>query len=434
VYEFRFATMALPLFSILLIILSIEALPAEIRQRRLSLVLTAICLVLTTSVLPLNYAYESVQFQHLFTYTRNYLQPEYSQLLEAVDGGRLVVPIEQGHLVEGDSPVVFGWRYGVECVNGAYNQGDPNFFDYTVHLEWEERWLVNRLTRDNLMLAGNAGYIFIRASQQMDFDTQGLTLIVDNDYGQLWQLDQDSSRAVSVTPVLLDVADATAVTEFLNILLPDGYRMVLVDIEDVTEELVAEFEYVMLDDEAKTGEYAGKTVFLLQDSAEVLPVVEEDNIIRLGLPYQSYTDQLFYHGERGDIGAWRIMDGNDDAKLNDAMLAVLQQAGDEMAEYLSRLAYSPAEYQYEDSTIELTAPPGFVLVKDSYFPYWQTNQGDIVTTSQGFMLVNSQDADTILEYRKPIVNTVASMVTVVSLAAAIFFLIATAIRKKRRRP
>jgi len=54
----------------------------------------------------------------------------------------------------------------------------------------------------------------------------------------------------SVSPILLDVQDAETVTEFFNIILPDGYKMVFTDINEVDNKLEQQFRYVMTDDES----------------------------------------------------------------------------------------------------------------------------------------------------------------------------------------
>ncbi len=432
IHEFRFATMAAPLFSILLIAFSLNAIPPNLKERKLGAAFMGVCLVLITSVLPLVYTYGSVHFDRLFSYVQNYRQLEYTQILELATDGRIVIPIYHGYLLEGDSPVTFGWYYDVESVNGPYNQGDPNFFKYTVHLEWEERWLYYEFTRENLMQEGAARYIFIRSSREIAADMEGLTLIVDNSYGKLWQLDENVARAVNVTPILLDVQDTEIVTEFFNIILPDGYRMVFVDIDEADSELWQEFEYVILDDESKIAGYECKTIFLLNNTEQDSNLVtEEGNIVRLNLPYISYTNELFYQGDKGDVAAWRHFDRTSISKLGEEMISTLQQAGDEISEYLLRLEYEPAEYEYNDNRIEIGAEPGFILIKDSYFPYWETEQGSILSTSQGFMLVYTNDTTAILDYKKPAINTVATIISIVGLSVAVVVLIMGAIKRRR---
>ncbi|HEX78563.1 MAG TPA: hypothetical protein G4O19_00210 [Dehalococcoidia bacterium] len=250
IHEFRFASMAMPLFSILLIAFSLNAIPSNLGGRKIAAASIAVCLILITSVFPATYTWNKSHLDRLFSYTENYSQPEYEEILELATESRLITPPELGSLCEGDSPVTFGWHYNVESVNGPYNQGDPNFFQYTVHLEWEERWLYYEFTRENLMQEGAAGYIFVRCPRELTADTNGMTLIADNSYGQLWQMDESIDRAVSVSPILLDVQDAETVTEFFNIILPDGYKMVFTDINEVDNKLEQQFRYVMTDDES----------------------------------------------------------------------------------------------------------------------------------------------------------------------------------------
>lgn len=432
IHEVRFATMAAPLFSLLLIAFSLNAVPPNLKERNLGVAFISVCLVLMTSVLPLIYTYDSIRFDRLYSYTQDYLQPEYENILTSVTDGRLITPIDLGSLCEGDSPVTFGWYYDVENINGPYNQGDPSFFKYTVHLEWEERWLYYEFTRENLMREGAARYVFIRSLREITADMEGLTLIADNNYGKLWQLDENVAHAVSVTPILLDVQDAGAITEFFNILLPDGYKMVFVDINEADSKLRQKFEYVMLDDESKIAGYESKTIFLLNNSEQDSNLVtEEGNIVKLNLPYISYTNELFYQGDKGDVAAWRFFDRNNISKLGEEMTSTLKQAGNEISEYLSRLGYEPAEYEYNDNRIEVSAEPGFTLIKDSYFPYWETEQRSILATSQGFMLIYTNDTTAILDYKKPAINTLAIVISIVGLSVVVVVLIIGTIKRKR---
>jgi hypothetical protein len=82
--------------------------------------------------------------------------------------------------------------------------------------------------------------------------------------------------------------------------------------------------------------------------------------------------------------------------------------------------------------IQLETRPGFTLVKDSYFPYWDTAQGKIVPTSQGFMLVYSDGANVVLNYERPLVNTAATVITLVSFTGIIAVLIIVTLRRFRR--
>ncbi len=424
-HEFRFATIIAPFFGILLVAFSLDAIPAAVKRRKFSIATIGICLILITSVIPFIRTYEPANLSRLFSYVQNYRQPEYAQLLESAENGRLIVPTVKGYLTEGDSPVTLGWRYSVETVNGAYNQGDPKFFQHTVHLEWEERWFDYEFTRDNLMQESAAKYIFIRHSRVPPKDTKGLTCIVDNSYGQLWELDERVARAVSVTPILLDVLEPERVTEFFNILLPKGYRMVFVSVDRVDEDMKEQFEYVMLDNESKIPDYEGKMVFLLNniDPGNNL-VTNEVGIIKLNLPYITYTNKFFYRGDKGDVAGWADFEFNPSLRLNNEALAMLQQAGNEMGEYLQRLKYEPANYKSDENRIEVKAEPGFILVKDSYFPYWSTQQGTVLPTSQGFMLVYTDDTTILLSYRKPAINTLATLASMIGLAVAIIVLVA----------
>jgi uncharacterized membrane protein len=433
-HEFRFATIVAPFFSILLVAFSLNVIPATVRRRKLGIVIVSICLVLTTSVFPFISTYNSANLNRLFLYVQNYRQPDYAQLLESAKNGRLIVPTAKGYLTEGDSLVTFGWHYNVETVNGAYNQGDPKFFKHTVHLEWEERWFEYQFTRENLMHESAAQYIFIRDTELPPANMNGLRCIIDNSYGQLWELEEGVAHAVSVTPILLDVDNEELVTEFFNILLPKGYRMVFVNVDGVDKHLKKEFEYVMVDDESKLPDYEGKSIFLLNNTEQSSNLVTDKGgkVVKLNLPYVTYTNQFFYHGDKGDVSAWRDFDSDLSSRLQGEAFMMLQQAGSAIDEYLQPLKYKPVDYNFDGTKIELKAEPGFILVKDSYFPYWSTEQGRILSTSQGFMLVYTDDATILLSYKKPAINTAATTTSIVGLVTVVIVLAISTFRQRNK--
>ncbi len=290
-HPFRFATIMAPFFGILLIAFPLDCLlKSGIRKyRRLFITIGAVCLVVIPVILPYALSYNRVE-EELFVYKQNYLQTDYTELLESVQGGRLIVPLVTGYLTEADSPAAFGWRYAVETVTGGYNQGDPKFSRYTVHLEWEERWFGYEFTRENLMQESGAKYLFVRSPNDPYPNMQGMTRVVNNDYGQLWQLDKEVARAANINPILLDVSYPQQVTDFFNILVPGGYKMVFVDASEVGEDMKAKFDYVMVDDEAKIAQYGDKTGFILKNEVVSDNMVSRgDKIITLNVPY-SHVD------------------------------------------------------------------------------------------------------------------------------------------------
>jgi uncharacterized membrane protein len=428
----RFAVIILPFSVILLVAFSLDFRPLQMKRNRLVIALpTGVCLILLVCALSFISTWRQADLSRLFSYVNNYQQPEYTELLQSVKDGRLVVPPYMGYVTEGDSPVTFGWHWGVETVNGPYNQGDPKFFKHTVHLEWEERWFDYEYTRENLMQESGAKYIFLRQSRGSLANLNGLTLVVDNNYGKLLELNQEVSRAVKVTPILMDVKNPKEVTEFFNILLPKGYRMVFSDVHEVAGDLKGKFEYVMVDNESKVLDYKGKVVFLLEDVDRNgdIGITEQQGVIRLRVPYITYTNKLFYHGDEGNVKGWGSFDSAPSSRMDTDESVTIERVGKEMSAYLERFNYEPASYKLDRNTTELMTRPGFTLIKDSYFPYWDSKQGKILPTSQGFMLVYSNDAVIVLNYEKPAVNTFATMTSIISLAT-IAVLLATSILTK----
>lgn len=415
-----------PYFAVILFFALSQSNGSDVTERSRLVAITAasVCIVLMTAVVPFVYTGKQANIGRLFSYINNYQKPEYAELMSSIKNGRLVVPLLKGFLAEGDSPVTFGWRWQVETVNGPYNQGDPKFFKHTVHLEWEERWLDYEHTRENLMQESYAKYIFSRDSFGLPKDLNRLKPASQNDYGQILELQQDVYRAARVSPVLIDVQNPREVTEFFNILLPGGYRMVLVDIHEVNS-LKENFSYVMIDDESRLPAYKNKTVFLLNDVAkfEDTRIVQEQGVVKLYLPYKMLTNKYFYHGDDANIYGWMAFDNFPGSHLTPEDLAAMNSIGISMNAYLDKLEYVPASYKSSKNRTELTTTPGFTLVKDSYFPYWETDQGQIIPTSQGFMLVYSDNISVILSYRRSLADIFAVALTIAGLATIIIIMV-----------
>ncbi len=432
-HEFRFATIVLPFFCILLVAYAINFLVNLENKKQFLVFFFSLSLIMVTSIIPFVLTYKTEQLGRLFSYVQNYRQKEYAEVLESVKDSRLVIPYNRGKLSEGDSPVTFASSYGVESVNGPYNQGDPKFFSYTVHLEWEERWFDYPHIRENLMQEGAARYLFVRRGKPLFKNMSEMTTAVNNSYGQLWVLNETVARSVGVTPLLLDVRDPERVTEFFNILLPQGYRMVFVKVDEVNDDLKNKFKYVMVDDESKISLYKDKNVYLLNNSQNDRVEIkqEQETTVKLSLPYLTYTQKFFYRGEKGDINAWAKFESDQSHRLTDVSMTLLRQAGDEMNKYIKDLKYQPLIYNEFENNIEVENWSGFILLKSSYFPYWQTENGPLMKSSQGFMLVFSDENNVLLHYKRPIINLVASVVTLASLVIIVTLLFSVSIIEKR---
>ena len=429
-----FAISMFPYFAVILFLaLSFRGkLPVTGQSKSAYILAGGVCLLLLTSFLPYINTAVSANISRLYRYVDNYEQPGYAQLMTSIKSGRLIVPMNKGYLTEGDNPVTFGWRWGVETVNGPYNQGDPKFFKFSVHLEWEERWLNYDWTRENLMHESASKYIFIRGGYSLPSNLNGMSVSAINLYGRLLELNQSVSYADKVAPILIDVKSPREVTEFFNILLPEGYKIILVDVNDVAPDLTGRFEYAMVDDPAKISDYQGKTVFLLNDS--VSPSVNiSRGIVTLNVPYLTYTNKIFYHGDVADGYMWLGWDGWPGAVITPDMQTTIKKAANLTAPYFDRLDYTAVDYKLNDTHISLGNSAGFTLVKDSYFPYWQSRSADIMPTSQGFMLVHSGEDNVVLDYQKPLYYTSAAVFTILGLIAAAAALLFVRITSRSRR-
>jgi len=251
----------------------------------------------------------------------------------------------------------------------------------------------------------------------------------------LLELTGDVSRAVAVTPVLLDVADPDNIADFFNILMPKGYRLVFADASKIDAGLKAGFGYVLTDDETKLAGYRDKQALLMQNinMEEEIGFSEHDGVATFRFPYQEFINRYFYHGERGNGMAWVAFDDWENAKLGNEQIVKLDNAAGLMRVFFNRLEYQPAGYSLSGNKIQLATRPGFTLVKDSYFPYWNALQGQIIPTSQGFMLVYSDNADVTLNYKKPAINVVATFITLITFTGVAVVLAVMAIRRARKK-
>jgi hypothetical protein len=427
-----FTVMVFPYFVVFLFLaLSMRGRPSVTGRIKSSYILAGgVCLLLLTSFVPYINTAQSVNISRLYQYVDNYQQSGYAQIMNAVRDARLIVPMNSGFLTEGDNPVTFGRRWGVETDNGPYNQGDPKFFKFTVHLEWEDRWFNYDWTRENLMQESASKYIFVREGHSLPANLSGMLTIVNNPYGKLLELNQDVSYADTVTPILVDVKNTRNITEFFNILLPYGYKMVLVDIHDIAPDMVSRFQYVMIDNAAKIAGYTGKKVFLLNDSP-VPKVNERQDLVTLNVPYLTYTNRIFYHGDVADGYMWLGWNSWSGSQITPEMQAILIQTSNLMATYLRQFEYMPAGYQLNGTRIDLETSPGFTLVKDTYFPYWKSGSSDIMPTSQGFMLASSDVGKVGLEYQRPLYYNLAIISTILGLVATLIFPLVVAISKRQ---
>lgn len=427
--EPRFINVVAPFFGILLLAFPLNLALSELkREKFLTLLIVVIggaYLVFFTFILPYIMTNGDVGWNTLRGGAQNYLTPEYKDILSSVQGGRLIIPLWKGCLwCEGDSPVTFGWRYNVETVNGPYNQGDPKFFKYTVHVEWEEKWFWYNFTRENLMQESGAKYILIRNDNSPYGNMEGLKLIKNNSYGKLWELNEDVYRAASVEPILLDVNNPKQVTEFFNILLPGSYKIVFANINEINENMVRSFKYVMIDNETKISKYKNMKIFLLQDvNDNESTIIPEAWGFTFKVPYITYINKIFFHGNKIEEAQgvnWAKFNFNG---ISSEAINWIRELEKETTPIIGELKYEQVNYNFSENKITLNNSPGFVLIKDSYFPYWNFKQGQISPTTQGFILIYSNDRNATLNYEKPIINLIANTITLVGLVSLVIILI-----------
>ena len=421
-HGFRFLSIIMPFCVIASVFYFLHISYMTGRLKITGVVVAAACFVLLGPFPWLN----DLSLRPLFKYKSDYLTDDYRAVLQMARGGRVVIPRIRGGSFEGDSMVVYGWEKQVETVNGPFNQGDPKFFRHTVHLEWEERWLEHPVTRTNLMQEAGAEFLFIRKGNAPFYTMEGMSIILDNSYGQLWKMNAPAFRVMAVDPILMDVKSPDTVTKFFNILLSDGYRIVLVDIGDIDETWISSFRNVMVDDREKVSRYRGKHIFLLQEDQRI-SLKDDGDVKEIHAPYSAIDRAYFFHGKKGDERGYREFELAVYPQVYGVVDSLNRTCARQFSGLFSSLAYLPVEYgrNSEGTAYTVTGGKRFTLIKESYFPYWQlkSGNGSILRTSQGFMLLRSDSQDRQrVEYTLPLINWAAlacSAATLVALIAVI---------------
>lgn len=325
---------------------------------------------------------------------------------------RVVIPFDGG-LVSSDSLVMSALPYSFESVTGPYSQGDPKFFDFTVHLEWEERWLTNSQTFTNLMGASAADYLLLRPRVPV---ASVVPPVVSNTYGVLIQSPAAPQRASSTAPALLDVPpdEVALATDLVNLLLPEGYQLPLVDVRQVAPADRALFPVVVTTADRQAN-YDGATVRLVIDG-EAPPTGTAGTYV---LPIKlSDVQPFFYQGSRENFNGWYDFDAN--ARRTGSVAALMEKLAPAVVPwsmFTAEQVRSAAQVvTVSNRSIAGHVPSGsFTVVRTSWFPNWYPNDGTkLWRTTQGFMLVYSGTPDFLLTYRSNTALVLAKLGNIMS--------------------
>lgn len=330
----------------------------------------------------------------------DHLRPTYREITSIIDGKyRVIVPPDY-LLTSSDSLITFADRHNISTVSGAFNQGDPNFFLFTVHTEWERNWLRYENSRKNLMHESCARYLLVPPIELKYYsDTSGLTPIVNNNYGVLFMSDETPAYAATVTPILLDIYEpeklkkerrTQRVTDFFNLLLPNGYKLVFITPADFGgSEIPENIRYVITDEKTRASYWKnrGKDVVLLLEDIGVSGLEAENGVFYLHGPFFGYSYDLFFY-EWGDVGGYRELDRWNESQENpnENQWQRVAQAGALFWSFVN-VAYEPLTVTRGDDWIQIqNSTPGFTLIKETWHPNWVSDKGDVYRTTQGFIL------------------------------------------------
>ncbi len=353
------------------------------------------------------------------------LSKEYSDLLESGIDGRLLVSSRLGHLTDGDAPVTFAWQYGVQTVTGPYNQGDPNFFDFTVHVEWEDRWLDLVTPRQNLMIESGTSHLFVHPDEIASLVPSGLTLSAETSCGQLWRLDGAVSQATAVTPILLVSDHADEVADLFNIAMPGGFRFAFVDARTATAEQASRMPIVMVDDPQYLLTNQNNLLVVLhdcwpEDSNTILEMSSEREW-HLTFPLSELAGRLFFQGENADPRGWREFDTRLDAQMSARDVEALDNLALALTPLVGLLDFNgvPTVRQSDDEIAIESSGNEFVLLRESFFPYWHSSAGTVIRTTQGFMLLDTTQGTTTLRYVQPLLLSASRGITTAAVVLAV---------------
>ncbi len=323
--------------------------------------------------------------------------PDFLAIAAMLRGKRVVVPLRLGGLAETGSLVGYAPRFGFEAVTGPYSQGDPKFFRFTVHLEWEERWLYAEQTRRNLLGAAGADYLFDRRPRAVR--PSGLHPVVENGHGALLPAEVPAFRAATVVPALLDVAkdQRELIGDLVNILLPDGYQLPLVEVDAVSPLDRDRFPVVVGTDDALLAKYPRAAVLLIGRG----PATGDARAYRL--PIDLAEDRHFYRAPAYDIAGWSAFDRAATRSLW-RLIAMAAEVAPQWRRFRAeRLRYAPVSPVIAENRIAVELAPGvFGVVRQSWFPSWHVHAGRLWRTTQGLMLIRAESTEPVrLELRSP---------------------------------
>lgn len=312
---------------------------------------------------------------------------EFNELMNVLRDKRVIITPRLGGLSVSDSIVTYAPLYNWQSITGPYNQGDPKFFNYTVRLEWEERWAFNNQTLLNLMGSGAADFMFIR---YLDFNIGDYDEFFRNKYGKLINNPQPNPRIALTTPALLVVPDddVQLVTDTINLFLPQGYQLPMVSAQTVAKDEYKLFPIVVGTSYNIVSEYPNAKAYLIIAQSDEF--IKNENPLVYNLPLNpSSFKKYFYQGSKYEY--LKTVDTDIELyKRNsvDELLSLTKPAEEVWQKFKdSNLVVGEVQAKSSDMRIQISSlPKSFVIIRESWFPRWQVSGGKMWRTTQGFML------------------------------------------------
>ncbi len=308
-------------------------------------------------------------------------------LFTLLEGKRVVITPRIGGLGGANSLVTYAPFYNFQSVTGAYNQGDPKFFNFTVHLEWEERWLFHRQTLENLMGAAATDYLYINDPGKFWFFKKIASF---DDNSKLLSSPIQVSSVALTAPALLDVGanDVQLFTDIINLLLPDGYQLPLVNVAEIDESEINLFPLVVSHSENVLLKYPRAKAYLIINNSIAPDSLSDSRVYFINLDKESMR-KYFYQGDNKYYNDWINFDlAADKANYIQHSLDLLESSNEAWISFKNNNMISEsvlAQINNKNIIINIT-PKSFVVIRQSWFPRWVAKQGRVWPTTQGFML------------------------------------------------
>lgn len=313
--------------------------------------------------------------------------------------------ISIGTLYFSNSLLTFAPKYDYQTVTGSYSQGDSNFFDFNVYVEWQDKWLKYENSLENIMRISNSRFL-----ELFDYDNEILNnsnfykVLDEGNIGVYEYLLYENSDIYETNTVLLDTQNDNRVSKIFSLIFKDGYKVVMCTRDqNIPIDLI---DYIITDDPNKIDEYPNKKIILLSSDSN------NENIKVINIDMRELTKNIIY--DPGDSAEYSL---NNKLEL-DTDTTDLQN--EEISDFMGTLHYKKVDsVDTKDGYIRFkTNSP--VVIRKSYTPYWKSKTGEIYKTTDGQILYTPNATDNELYIEIPQYYYFGYLITFLSITAVVY--------------